>query len=72
MNEKINRRRIIKISAAASVCLLTSATLPNAMAASENNKLYRWHGRALGADAEMLLNIPNHMEGDLLLSKIII
>ncbi len=68
MNEKINRRRFIKISAAvAGACLLTST---NVMAATIGNKLYRWHGRALGADAEMLLNISNDMDGDLLISQI--
>jgi len=66
MMNRITRRRFISIAAAATGASLTLPTI--GMASTPT--LHRWQGRALGAQAEILLNVPSDVDGGTLVKAI--
>ena len=65
MEKPITRRRFITISAAATGAALFMPGMSQANKTSATTEhLYSWRGRALGAEAEILLNIPPSVDGD--------
>lgn len=65
MEKPTTRRRFITISAAATGAALFMPGMSQANKTSvTTDHLYSWRGRALGAEAEILLNIPRSVDGD--------
>lgn len=66
MNNHLTRRRFITISAA----IAGAALVVPGLGRAATPDLYRWRGRALGAQAEILLNIPASMDGGALIKAV--